>query len=61
MSEIGSTNIDSLPTIQEDNKIYLNKWLDGITSDDTFMMSSDKILTLAEPTMQILDIYKGLV
>mgnify|MGYP001172998090 FL=1 len=47
--------------IQEDNKIYLNKWLDGITSDDTFMMSSDKILTLAEPTMQILDIYKGLV
>ena len=36
----------------------MNKWLDGITSDDTFMMSSDKILTLAEPTMQILDIYK---
>ena len=47
--------------LQDDGKLFLNRWLDGITSEDTFMMSSDKILTLTEPTMQILDSYKGLV
>ena len=47
--------------LQEDGKLFLRRWLDGFASDDTFMMSSDKILTLTEPTMQILDSYKGLV
>ena len=47
--------------LKDDGKLFLSRWLDGFTSEDTFMMSSDKILTLAEPTMQILDSYKGLV
>ena len=47
--------------LQEDGKLFLRRWLDGFASDDVFMMSSDKILTLTEPTMQILDSYKGLV
>jgi hypothetical protein len=47
--------------LDSDGKLFLSRWLDGFTSEDTFMMSSDKILTLAEPTMQILDSYKGLV
>jgi len=45
--------------LQEDGKLFLTRWLEGFTPDDTFMMSSDKILTLAEPTQQILDSYKG--
>jgi len=47
--------------LDKDSKLFLSRWLDGFTSEDTFMMSSDKILTLTEPTMQILDSYKGLV
>ena len=47
--------------LQEDGKLFLRRWLEGFSSDDTFMMSSDKILTLSEPTMQILDSYKGLI
>ena len=39
----------------------LAPWMMEHTKQDIFMISSDKILTLAEPTMQILDIYKGLV
>ena len=39
----------------------LEPFLCGYTREDTFMMSSDKILTLTEPTMQILDSYKGLI
>ena len=47
--------------LQEDGKLFLRRWLEGFSSDDVFMMSSDKILTLSEPTMQILDSYKGLI
>ncbi len=45
--------------LQKDGKLFLTRWLEGFTPDDTFMMSSDKILTLTEPTQQILDSYKG--
>jgi hypothetical protein len=47
--------------LQEDGKLFLSTWLNGFTSEDTFMINSDKIITLTEPTMQILDSYKGLV
>ena len=47
--------------LQDDGKLFLQRWLEGFASDDAFMMSSDKILTLSEPTMQILDSYKGLI
>tara|TARA_Y100000015_G_scaffold10311_1_gene9818 strand:- start:200 stop:481 length:282 start_codon:yes stop_codon:yes gene_type:complete len=47
--------------LQDDGKLFLRRWLEGFASDDVFMMSSDKILTLSEPTMQILDSYKGLI
>ena len=38
----------------------LEPFLDGVTRDDTFMMSSDKILTLAEPSPTILEKYLDL-
>ena len=39
----------------------LSPFLTGITKDDTFMMSSDKILTLADPTPTLLEKYQDLI
>ena len=41
----------------ESGQITLEPWLLDITRDDTFMMSSDKILTLCEPTPALLEKY----
>ncbi len=38
----------------------LEPFLSGVTKDDTFMMSSDKILTLADPTPTLLEKYQDL-
>ena len=37
--------------------ITLEPFLNGVTKEDTFMMSSDKILTLADPTPTLLEKY----
>ena len=42
-------------TIKEDQT--LEPWLLKVTKDDIFMISSDKILTLAEPAPTLLDKY----
>ncbi len=39
----------------------LEPFLTGITKEDTFMMSSDKILTLADPTPTLLEKYEDLI
>ena len=39
----------------------LSPFLNGITREDTFMMSSDKILTLAEPTATLLEKYQDII
>tara|TARA_Y100001963_G_scaffold93738_1_gene129146 strand:+ start:616 stop:849 length:234 start_codon:yes stop_codon:yes gene_type:complete len=44
--------------IKEDQT--LEPWLLKVTKDDIFMMSSDKILTLAEPTPTLLEKYLDL-
>ena len=41
--------------------ITLEPFLNGVTKEDTFMMSSDKILTLAEPTPTLLEKYQDLI
>ena len=41
--------------VKEDN--VLEPWLLNVTKDDIFMISSDKILTLAEPTPTLLEKY----
>jgi hypothetical protein len=38
----------------------LSPWLKGITNDKEIMMSSDKILTLVEPTKELLNEYTEL-
>ena len=44
--------------IKEDN--VLEPWLLNVTKDDIFMMSSDKILTLVDPTPTLLEKYIAL-
>ena len=39
----------------------LEPFLSGYTKQDTFMMSSDKILTLADPTPTLLEKYQDLI
>ena len=41
----------------ESGRTVLEPWLLDLTRDDTFMMSSDKILTLCEPTPTLLEKY----
>ena len=45
--------------IKEDQT--LEPWLLNVTKDDIFMISSDKILTLAEPTPTLLEKYLDLI
>ena len=40
--------------------LTLEPFLNSVTKDDTFMMSSDKILTLADPTPTLLEKYQDL-
>ena len=43
-----------------EGNITLEPFLGGISRDDSFMMSSDKILTLCEPTPTLLEKYLDL-
>ena len=45
----------------EEGKVTLTKWLSSFTYDRTFMISSDKIITLAEIAPNILEKYQVLV
>ena len=47
------------PFILKDDK-SLEPWLLSVTKDDIFMISSDKILTLADPTPTLLEKYLDL-
>ena len=39
----------------------LEPFLNGVTKEDEFMMSSDKILTLVDPTPTLLEKYQALI
>ena len=39
----------------------LSPWLLDVTTQNTFMMSSDKILTIADPNVGILEKYEDLI
>ena len=45
----------------EEGKVLLTPWLQSFTNDKTFMISSDKIITLAEPADNILEKYEALI
>ena len=42
------------------DELVLEPWLLNVTKDDIFMLSSDKILTLADPTPTLLEKYLDL-
>ncbi len=41
--------------------LVLEPWLLNVTKDDIFMMSSDKIVTLCDPTPTLLEKYQDLI
>jgi hypothetical protein len=43
------------------DKDTLSPWLADITSQNTFMMSSDKMLTLADPKPTLLEKYQNII
>ena len=45
----------------DSGRTVLEPWLIDITRDDVFMISSDKILTLCEPTPTLLEKYLDLI
>ena len=45
----------------ESGKTILEQFMKDLTRDDTFMMGSDKILTLAIPTPTLLEQYLNLI
>jgi hypothetical protein len=50
------------PFIIDNNGLKtLQPFLSGYTKQDTFMMSSDKIITLADPTPTLLEKYEDLI
>ena len=44
-----------------EGNITLEPFLNGVTKEDAFMISSDKILTLADPTPTLLEKYQDLI
>jgi hypothetical protein len=66
-SELGEPDCKLIdPFIVKDNPIAENQkilepFLSGYTKENTFMMSSDKILTLADPTPTLIEKYQDLI
>jgi hypothetical protein len=42
-------------------EVYLESWNSDFTSQDTFMISSDKILTIIDPKSTLLEKYQSLI
>jgi len=53
------TTTEEKLTVQE-GKVVLTKWFSSLTKDREFMISSDKILTMADPAPTILEKYMDL-
>ena len=49
------------PYLLKESDLTMIPWLLTLTKNDIFMMSSDKILTLADPTPTLLEKYEDLV
>ena len=66
IDEVGSADIGQPdcklihPFVVDSNKT-LSPFLCGLTKENTFMMSSDKILTLADPLPTLLEKYEELI
>ena len=59
--DIGEPDCKLIPPFLVKEDGTLEPYLLTVTRDDTFMMSSDKILTLCEPTPTLLEKYLDLL
>ena len=60
-ADIGEPDCKLVNPFVVKNDKTLEPFLCGITQQDTFMISSDKILTLADPTSTLLEKYEDLI
>ena len=59
--EIGEPNCKIIEPFVVNDGDFLTPWLIELSNQNTFMMHSDKFLTLAEPNPVILKKYKTLI
>jgi hypothetical protein len=60
-SELGEPDCKLIKPFVVKNDQTMEPFLCGYTKHDTFMMSSDKILTLTDPTPTLLEKYEDLI
>ena len=60
-SELGEPDCKLVKPFMVTKDKTLEPFMMGYTKQDTFMMSSDKILTLADPTPTLLEKYEDLI
>jgi hypothetical protein len=60
-ADIGEPDCKLINPFVAKNDQTLEPFLCGYTKEKTFMMSSDKILTLADPTPTLLEKYEDLI
>ena len=60
-ADIGEPDCKLIDPFVVRNDYTMEPFLCGFTKEKTFMMSSDKILTLADPTPTLLEKYEDLI
>lgn len=60
-ADIGQPDCKLIDPFVVDSNKTLSPFLCGFTKENTFMMSSDKILTLADPLPTLLEKYEELI
>ena len=61
-SELGGPDCKlTEPFVYDQENEVLSPWLLNITTQNTFMLSSDKILTLVEPNSKIVKKYESVI
>ena len=60
-SELGSPDCKLTEPFVINEDGTLSPWLVDLTNQNTFMIHSDKVLTIAEPTGKLKDKYEGLL
>ena len=61
-SELGGPDCKlTEPFVYDEENDVLSPWLLNITTQNTFMLSSDKILTLVDPNSKIVKKYESVI
>ena len=60
-SELGEPDCKLTEPFVVEEKDVLSPWLLGVTNQNTFMLSSDKILTIVDPNTKLTKKYEDLL